>query len=275
MSVTGLERYWGLERPAFDEAPDPRALFLADSHEDALLLLHHFFARRQGLGLLTGEPGTGKTSVLRRVMGLLGSDLLGSLVEGGDPRSLRARVLVSLRRDPAEADLDGRLTEIHESGRKAIVAVDAATVGDLFELRELVAAHPELCALACGDDPVADALGPYGAVVTARLAPIRPEETSRLLAFRLRAAGYRREGLPFTEEAFAEIDARAAGIPRLAVRLAETALWWGMERGLTLLDGPAMREALRPPDFGLDPLPEPSPEHAPPEAASPEPRKAA
>ena len=52
------ESYWGLRGAPFEPVPDPRMLYLAEPHEDALLIGHHFFARREGVALLTGAPFT-------------------------------------------------------------------------------------------------------------------------------------------------------------------------------------------------------------------------
>src|SRR5207247_10854 len=58
------ERYWGLSRRPFDDFPDADAFVRTDSHHAALLKLRYLVENRQGLGVLAGEVGTGKSTLI-------------------------------------------------------------------------------------------------------------------------------------------------------------------------------------------------------------------
>lgn len=62
------ERFFGLRERAFDLTPNPRFLLLTPGHREALSNLLYGVSSNQGITLLTGEAGTGKTTVLRRAM---------------------------------------------------------------------------------------------------------------------------------------------------------------------------------------------------------------
>src|SRR4051794_4719655 len=62
------EKFYGLAERPFDLTPNPRYLLLTPSHREALANLDYGIASRKGLIVLTGEAGTGKTTLLRRVI---------------------------------------------------------------------------------------------------------------------------------------------------------------------------------------------------------------
>src|SRR5262245_5390530 len=62
------ERYYGLRERPFDLSPDPRFLFLTNKHREALTHLKYGLGNRPGLTLLTGEAGTGKTTLVRAAL---------------------------------------------------------------------------------------------------------------------------------------------------------------------------------------------------------------
>ena len=62
------EQFFGLRELPFSLTPDPRFLWLSDTHEEGLSALYYGITRRKGFVLLTGEVGTGKTTLLRAVL---------------------------------------------------------------------------------------------------------------------------------------------------------------------------------------------------------------
>ncbi|HEU4428308.1 MAG TPA: AAA family ATPase, partial [Myxococcota bacterium] len=74
------ESFFGLREPAFSLAPDPRFLWLSDTHEEGLAALVYGITRRKGFMLLTGEVGAGKTTLLRAALDQIPSDTEVALV---------------------------------------------------------------------------------------------------------------------------------------------------------------------------------------------------
>ncbi len=128
------ETWYGLRERAFKKTPDPRYLYLGESHEEALEQLL-FAVEEMELALLTGEVGSGKTLVSRALV-----DRLGERYEVGmilNPRLspaqfLRATALelgvehpraqVALLLDQIQA----RLLALDQAGRAALLIVDEA-----------------------------------------------------------------------------------------------------------------------------------------------------
>jgi general secretion pathway protein A len=64
-SATVYANYFGLKEPSFSITPDPQYLFLSNQHREALAHLIYGTGESGGFVLLTGEVGTGKTTVCR------------------------------------------------------------------------------------------------------------------------------------------------------------------------------------------------------------------
>ncbi len=62
------ESFFGLREPAFSLSPDPRFLWASETHQEGLSLLQYGISQRKGFLLLTGEIGTGKTTLLHAAL---------------------------------------------------------------------------------------------------------------------------------------------------------------------------------------------------------------
>jgi general secretion pathway protein A len=74
------ETFYGLHEPPFSLTPDPRFLWLSETHQEGLAVLFYGITRRKGFLLLTGEVGSGKTTLLRAVLEKLPPDTETALV---------------------------------------------------------------------------------------------------------------------------------------------------------------------------------------------------
>ena len=70
------ESFFSLHEPAFSMTPDPRFLYLSETHEEGLAALCYGIARRKGFILLTGEVGAGKSTLLRTALHRISEDVL-------------------------------------------------------------------------------------------------------------------------------------------------------------------------------------------------------
>lgn len=229
--------FYGLQEKPFNATPDPRFLYLTPGHREALAQLRYGVKESTGFLVLTGEVGTGKTTLLHALLrGLNGTtsaafvfnsmlsfdDLLEYVLEdfgalkGGDSRAQR---LFALNRF---------LIERRRVGQKSVLILDEAQNLDVptleqvrllsnFEtptdklLQILLVGQPELRAKL--DQPELRQLKQRIAL-RCRITPLTAEETRDYIRTRLRIAGARDLGL-FADAAVRRIAEYARGIPRV------------------------------------------------------------
>ena len=130
------EAFFELREPPFSLTPDPRFLWPSETHEEGLSALYYAITRRMGFFLLTGEVGTGKTTLLRaalhRVPAEVDSALIVNTSDHG-PLDLLRLIAADLRipgRLETKADciiaLNSYLLERLRSGLNTVLIIDEA-----------------------------------------------------------------------------------------------------------------------------------------------------
>jgi general secretion pathway protein A len=74
------ERFYGFREKPFSILPDPSFLFLSRKHRTALDLLEYGMMNQAGFNVITGEIGTGKTTLVRHVLNQLDRDVTVGLI---------------------------------------------------------------------------------------------------------------------------------------------------------------------------------------------------
>lgn len=258
----------------FPTTPDVQFYYPASAHEAALNALACAIDDQEGLALLAGDPGTGKTLVAHLLLQRLGADFNTALITNcrfGSPADLLRAVLFDLRQPyqgMGEEELRLALTEYvlgqYAEGRPTVLIFDEAqdlSPGLLEELRLLgnleagrgKAVQVVLIAL----PSVLDTLARPGlAALNQRLSvrmpldPLDLHESADFLLHQVRVAGGRVEEM-FSDEAVSVLAKNARGIPRLLNRYAHHALMVAGQIEAELVDVEVALEALA--ALGIDP----------------------
>ena len=258
--------HFGLREPPFSITPDPRFLYMSARHREALAHLVYGVGEHGGFVQLTGEVGTGKTSVCRCLLEQVPShvDLALVLNPRLSPVELLAAVCDELRipypaGTTSSKELVDRLyrhlLDAHTRGRRTVLIIDEAQslapevleevrlLTNLETTREkllqvILIGQPELAAIL--DQPKLRQLAQR---VTARyhLEPLSPGETRAYVRHRLAVAG--RGGPVFTGAAMRMLYRRSRGIPRLINAIADRALLGAFTRERAQVDGETVRRA--------------------------------
>jgi len=258
-------QFYGLDRPPFALTPDPAFLFRSRQHEMALTLLEYGLESRAVFALLTGEVGTGKTTLLRHLLSVLSSDLsVGIITNTHDgftsiyPWIVAAFGVTSS--DNGDLSLYTAVTrylqELRTRGRRALLIVDEAqnlSPGLLEQLRLLsnvneagelilqifLVGQPELRQTLQRQD-----LRQMAQRISAdyHLRPFSADETAAYIRHRLAAAG----GSPdrFDPSAIARVYGHTGGVPRLINRLCDIALVYGYAMKQAVIDAAILDEVM-------------------------------
>ena len=243
------EQYFGLRERAFDLSPNPRFLLLIAMHREALSNLEYGLVSRQGITLLIGEAGTGKTSVVRRALALRmeHTEPRVTCVYLNNPTLTRAEFLEFLAAEfglpPGGSkvrvlrELEALLRQQRALGRRYALVIDEAQSlpDELLEEVRLLAnieldTEKLLPLVLAGQPELGDRLNqPHlrqlkqRVALRCRLNALSLNETASYVAGRIRVAGGDPARL-FSREGVLAVHDRSAGIPRTISVICENAL---------------------------------------------------
>lgn len=259
------ETFYGLRERPFSIQPDPGFFFLSERHAFAYTMLEYAVANQAGFAVITGEIGAGKTTLIRRLLGNLPSNIVVGLVTNTheDHDNLLQWVMLAFGEHyeaPSDVALFDAfqhfLIDTYRAGNSALLIIDEAqnlSVPALEALRLLsninVDKHHVLQIILTGQPqlrarlqaPELEQLA-QRVSVDFNLPALKPDEVAAYIAHRLAVAG--REAPLFSEDACAMIADHSGGIPRRINILCDTALVFGYGAGDDVIDAALVREML-------------------------------
>jgi len=238
------QRFFGLRESPFNVNPDPRYLFMTRQIQEALAGLTYGIQNRKGFILLTGEVGTGKTTLLNRLLDWLRGQRVATayifnsqlevnhlfdymMADFEIPCQSKEKSQVLLR-------LNQWLLERYRAGETATLIVDEAqnlspeVLEEIRLLTNLETSTEKLLQIVLAGQPELEEklklpqLRQLRQRITlrCRTAPLSLEETFGYVAERLRIAGANGEPI-FSKEAIQTVHQYSRGIPRVANLLCE------------------------------------------------------
>lgn len=249
--------HFGLDETPFQLNSDPRFLWSGPRQQEVLNTLQYGIEENKGLLLLTGEVGTGKTTLISALAERVGDRVVVARLP--DPGLTRKEffhfvadgfgIKDRVRSKERFAEHLGTFLEtVAGRGRRALLVVDEAqimTPGILQEVRLLsnleIRNRKLLSILLVGQNELLQKLHrPENDAVRKRIAircllePLQRNETEAYILHRLATAGCRRP--LFTPAAFDRISAFSGGYPRQINILCDLALYFGCEAGVDIID---------------------------------------
>ncbi len=240
--------FYHLQRNPFEITPDPAFLFPTTRHNEALASLFYGVTAHRGFIVLTGEVGTGKTLIVRSLLGLLQRrDVAFALIFNPSLSPLEfiryiagdfGLPVVGKAKDEVIHELNTFLLQRHQQGLTTLLVVDEAHLlsSELLEeirlLTNLETAQKKLLQIILAGQPELDQkLDSFGLrqlkqriALRCHLDALSLDETRRYVQRRLKIAGGNEGTDLFPELSLGAIFRHSKGIPRLINTICNNAL---------------------------------------------------
>ncbi|PYV12405.1 MAG: AAA family ATPase [Acidobacteria bacterium] len=266
------KKFFGLRENPFNVNPDPRFLFPTPETQEALACLMYGIKKRRGFILLTGEVGTGKTTLLNKVLDWLRSERVATsflfnprlnvtqfldfmMTDFGIGYESRLKSQMLIR-------LNQWLLERYRAGEPAVLIVDEAqnlspeVLEEIRLLTNLETSTEKLLQIVLSGQPeLEDKLNQpqlrqvrQRIVLRCKTYPLTLKQVCGYVAERLRIAGC--DGQPiFAPEAVEVMHQHTGGIPRVINLLCEHALISAMAKGQRPVPASVVEEVARELEF--------------------------
>lgn len=249
--------YFNLKLSPFNITSDPDFFFESRSHREALATLSYGIKARKGILLVTGEVGTGKTTLCKKLLEKADSKVHTSIIF--NPYFSETQLLKAIVEDfglkvPKEGKLgivkrlNSFLLEISKRGENAVVIIDEAQNLNNRQLEQVrllsnleTSQDKLLQIILVGQPELEEKLSQFKLrqirqriFVKHGLAPLDVSEIKNYIEFRLKKAG--NPDLKIVSESYDYIYKFSQGIPRLINLLCERALLYGFAKDVKTLN---------------------------------------
>jgi len=263
------EAFFHLHEKPFALTPSHRFLYLGEGHKEAFSLMRYGVVERKGFILLTGDVGTGKTTIVQSLLQSLSTDVecihisnpLLSREEFIDyvaSSTFKKRVHFRSKSDFL-FEFEAHLKTAQQHQRAFILIIDEAqtlSVEVLEEIRllsNLESSEEKLINIfLVGQPELIDRLrDPRCRALYQRIAsrfhirPLSPADTKQYITHRLRVAGAANPPGIFTKQAVEALHRLSRGIPRTLNVIADNALLLGYARGKPKISREMVEESYR------------------------------
>ncbi len=259
--------YYGFKEPPFNLTPNSRFFFASNKHMEALDSLAYAINQRKGFIVITGEIGSGKTTVCRTLLNRLDKNTEVALITN---THLNSRDLLITLLEDLEIDFQGGGSKARllaalndyliaqaQRDHNVVLIIDEAQnlkPNVLEEVRMLSNLETEteklIQIILIGQPELKQKLSLSNleqlrqrVAVYFHLSPLNFEETKEYVRYRLKiASGGDREY--FTEEALREVYRFSNGVPRLINQICDFAFLTGYVNETETINGPTMQEVI-------------------------------
>ena len=258
--------FYGLKYEPFSLSPDPRFLYLAASHKEALAHLRYGLIQQKGFVVITGEVGTGKTTLIYSLLSQMPQQVISAFIS--NPVLTRNEFFYLLGHKYGLGEIENKgdflvkftrfLEEAHKKKKNVVLIIDEAhclekeILEEIRLLSNLETPHSKLINIILTGQPefneklnVPD-LRALRQRITLRyeLEPLDLKETNAYVQLRMAKAGAKDAGI-FTHAAIDSIYEYSGGIPRIINLLCDHALLTGFVKEAKIIDDKIIGECAK------------------------------
>lgn len=260
------EKFFGFSERPFELTPNTRFMYRSEQHDGAIKTLKFGIDRRVGFMMMCGEPGSGKTTIIRTLVnelsGVETSVILNPLISNCELiHSINCDFGINCRSDSPLKQLEALneyLLNLNSQGKTALVIIDEAQ-NLSFEALEmtrmlsnletesqkliniLLVGQPELNNL-LKDERLRQLM--QRMKICINLKPLTLSDTAAYIQHRIMNAG-QNSSVSFDEKAIKKVFKSSGGIPRLINNICDLGLLAAFSRSVHVVDKKIITEALR------------------------------
>jgi len=269
------ESFYGLKEKPFNLLPDPEYLFMSQGHENTYTHLEYAIAENKGFVVITGEIGSGKTTLINFLLERIGEDINIGLINNTYVRPTQLIKMICKEYELEVEGMDksemidlfhGFLLRQFAERKRAVLIIDEAqnlspeTMEEIRMLSNLEAEkHHLLQMILVGQPELKHKLQrkelrqfAQRVTVSCHLNGLNKEEVDKYIRHRLKVAGAENADIfgaknpdIYDTGAIAAIASYTRGIPRIINILCDTALVYGYADELKVIDEKAIEHVIR------------------------------